>query len=174
MENPPEENEGNFRALLRTRINAGDATLKEHFKTCGKNATYISWTIQNEIIEACDEIIKQKFASEIRDAKFFTVLADETQDISTSEQFSLCFRYVKHVDGDYTICEHFFEFQRLVGQTGQNMANAILSTLQKYNIDPNNMRGQGYDGAAATSGRLKGVQAIISEQYPIAIVCHIV
>ncbi len=42
LENAPEENEDDFRALLRARINAGNAALKDHFQTCRKNATYIS------------------------------------------------------------------------------------------------------------------------------------
>jgi hypothetical protein len=47
IHNEPQNNEGNFPALLRARIEAGDNILKKHFETCGKNATYISWNIQN-------------------------------------------------------------------------------------------------------------------------------
>nr|CAI5845255.1 unnamed protein product [Callosobruchus analis] len=72
----PHENEGDFRALLRSRIESGDSNLKLHFETCGRNSTYISWKIQNEIIEA------------LNTAKCFTVLADEAADISTIEQLS--------------------------------------------------------------------------------------
>lgn len=67
----PAENEGNFRALLRARIESGDESLKKHFETCGKNATYISWNVQNQIIKACDEIIIQKLVTKINKAKFF-------------------------------------------------------------------------------------------------------
>ncbi len=52
------------------------------------------------------------------------------------------------------------------------MAYAISSTWQKYNIDGNNMRGQGYDGEAAISIKLNGVQSIIFERYPMAIYIH--
>ena len=31
---------GNFRVLLKYRVNGGDMTLKEHFKTAPKKATY--------------------------------------------------------------------------------------------------------------------------------------
>lgn len=62
IDREPDENEGNFRALLRARIDSGDLHLKKHFQICSANATYISWKIQNEILEACDTIIKKKFA----------------------------------------------------------------------------------------------------------------
>ena len=44
--------QGIFRALLSFRVDSGDAILKEHLETAGKNATYISKTIQNGIVEA--------------------------------------------------------------------------------------------------------------------------
>jgi len=34
--------DGNFRALLRYRIDCGDTVLENHIKTAGNNATYIS------------------------------------------------------------------------------------------------------------------------------------
>ncbi len=49
------------------------------------------------------------------------------------------------------------------------MVDAILSTLQKYDRDGNNMQGWGYDGTAAMSSKLNDVQLVISEQYPTAI-----
>jgi hypothetical protein len=67
----PNKNEGNFRAILRARIESGNENLRKHFETCGKNATFISWNIQNQIIEACDEIIIQKLITKINKAKFF-------------------------------------------------------------------------------------------------------
>ncbi|KAK4885303.1 hypothetical protein RN001_001574 [Aquatica leii] len=94
----PQENEGNFRAMLRTRINAGDCDLKNHLQTCSLNATYISWNTQNQIIAACGEIIKEKIATEVNSAKCFSVLANETTDISTVEQLTLCVRYVKNFE----------------------------------------------------------------------------
>lgn len=41
---------GNFRALLRYRIDGGDKVLENHNKTAGNNAIYISKTSTNELI----------------------------------------------------------------------------------------------------------------------------
>lgn len=46
---------------------------------------HISWNVQNQIMEACDEIMKRKTTQEIRDVKFFTILANESQHISTTK-----------------------------------------------------------------------------------------
>ncbi|XP_033213994.1 zinc finger MYM-type protein 1-like [Belonocnema kinseyi] len=53
----PEENDGNFRALWRFAVDIGDLALQEHLKVAGSNATYLSHTVQNEIIDAGAEII---------------------------------------------------------------------------------------------------------------------
>jgi len=69
--------------------------LKEHIKTCAMNVTYISWKIQDYILNTCDDFVLQQIVSRINSAKCFSILADETTDISTTDMFSLC---VRHVD----------------------------------------------------------------------------
>ena len=56
----PAENDGNFRALLRFRIRAGDRVLKEHARTSKANATYHSPQIQNAIISSAGYLVKQE------------------------------------------------------------------------------------------------------------------
>nr|CAI5823580.1 unnamed protein product [Callosobruchus analis] len=131
------------------------------------------WKIQNEIIEACDLIIKQRIATEVNTAKCFTVLADETVDISTIEQLSLCVRYVKESEPNiFNICEHFLLFIPVTSTSGETLASAILQGLKQCNIDVSYLRGQGYDGASNMSGVFKGVQALIASRYNTALYVH--
>jgi hypothetical protein len=53
----PAVNDGNFRALLRLRIDAGDVALKEHLQSSMRNTTYISQKNQNEIVASCGDKI---------------------------------------------------------------------------------------------------------------------
>ena len=46
--------QGKFRALLVFRVDAGDTILQQHLQTAKKNATYISKTTQNELINICE------------------------------------------------------------------------------------------------------------------------
>ena len=48
----------------------------------------------------------------------------------------------------------------------------LLRILRECHIDTNNMVGQGYDGAAAMSGHMNGVQKHIREQCPSAVYVH--
>lgn len=139
----PAENDGNFRALLRFAIESGDENLKNHLMTAGKNETYISKTIQNEIIEAAERIISSQLVKRINDSKCFSVIADETTDVSGTEQFSICARYVRHMSTNYQICEDFLCFVPVVDITGNGLANTILTTLKNLGVNLNFLRGQG-------------------------------
>ncbi|KAF0764068.1 52 kDa repressor of the inhibitor of the protein kinase-like, partial [Aphis craccivora] len=46
-------NEGNFTELLKFRVDAGDDVLKNHLQNCPKNASFISKTTQNDLIDCC-------------------------------------------------------------------------------------------------------------------------
>ena len=82
--------------------------MEEHLKSAGKNATYISKDTQNELISICGEIVSELIVNDVKDAKFFSVLADETTDSSHQEQLCLCLRYVKNENGTHLLREDFF------------------------------------------------------------------
>ena len=140
-------NEGVFRGLLSFRVNAGDASLKKHLECGPKNAQYVSPLIQNEIIEACNEVILKEIVASANSTKCFTVLADETTDISQVEQVSIAVRFVD--EKKYQIREMFLQFVPVVETTGKNLAEVIECSLIKLGLNMAYLRGQGYDGAAA-------------------------
>jgi len=50
---------------------------------------YTSATSQNAIIEACNKVLLDKIVSRVNASKCFSILADETADVSGVEQVSL-------------------------------------------------------------------------------------
>ena len=63
----------------------------------------------------------------------------------------------------------FFEFVNCFKKIGEDIANLILETLQKYNIPVRECRAQGYDIGSNMSGSYKGAQARISQINPLAL-----
>lgn len=169
VDQEPEENDGNFRALLRFRSKT-DSVLKNMLTCSVGNAQYTSPRIQNEIIEVCNDLIVRNLVKELNASSCFSILADETSDISGLEQLSLC---VRHVDREnFTVKENFLQFVPLYDVTGKGIATAILDKLRSLNIDINKIRGQGYDGAMSMSGKVNGVQAHVKEIIPSALYVH--
>uniref|UniRef100_H3BG50 HAT C-terminal dimerisation domain-containing protein n=1 Tax=Latimeria chalumnae TaxID=7897 RepID=H3BG50_LATCH len=162
-------NDGNFHTLLRFKAYSGD-----HLHTSSLNATYISPHIQNEIVNACGAVIQRKLVGKIWDAKYFTVLADETTDISGVEQLSVCVRYVEHQVIEtapftaYSVREDFWGFVLIYDLTGRNMSDNILKFLASvgdHGLKLSDMHGQGYDEASNMLGR-------VQDQYPTALYLH--
>ena len=163
----PTESDGNFRSLLRFRADSGDTTVSD-IVTAPKNARYLHPEIQNELIDICGDEIMKKIVAEIKECKYFAVLADETTDVSGKEQLNVCIRY--YAKGK--ICEDFLRFTSMHNVTGQAIAEEIEKSLTECGLDPTNLVGQGYDGASSMSGCFNGAQSHLIGKYPTAIYVH--
>lgn len=69
-------------------------SLDEYLGPTPRNATDISKTTQNDIIDICGELMTESITAKIKNAKFFSVLADEATDRSNIEQMSFVIRFV--------------------------------------------------------------------------------
>ncbi|XP_022177424.1 52 kDa repressor of the inhibitor of the protein kinase-like [Myzus persicae] len=125
--------------------------------------------MQNEIICICDKLILKEIVGKVNAAEGFAVLADETTDIATKEQLTLCVRFI---DNNNMVNESFLQFVIINSLTGNDLASAIINGLKSCGINCEYLIGQGYDGASNMSGKYKGVQAIVREEYPKAIYVH--
>ena len=153
------EQTGNFVELLNFRIRGGDKVLEEHLSKCPKNATYVSKTTQNELIECCGKVILDKILSEIKSNQYFSIMADELLDNSNKEQLSLVIRYV---DQNFNIREDFIAFLHCEsGLTGLDLSQLVLEALENLGLSYKDCRGQGYDGAGNVAGHLSGLSARI-------------
>ena len=113
-----------------------------------------SKTSQNELINCCGNYIKDILVKEIKQNRFFSVLADEASDCSNQEQLSLVTRFV---DGSGEIREECLGFLHCdLGLSGKALAETVLNGIANFTLDIQNCRGQGYDGASSVSGYING------------------
>lgn len=186
----PDENDGNFRGLVRLVADCGDEKLSDHLRNAPKNAVYTSPSIQNEIISVIAEFIRGKIVKNIKsEGGLYAILADETQDISTIEQLSLCLRYVS----EGKIREEFVGFVDLFEEnfsidfnsleegesiepkmTGKKIGQTIVEQLKELGLSIEKCVGQGYDGAASMSSRNVGAASVILSENPCALYSHCV
>lgn len=170
----PVANDGNFRALLRFRVDSGDLNLRHHLETASSNATYISKTTQNHLIAACKDEIQETILARVRNARFFSILFDETTDVSATEQLSLSFRYLHNgqIREDFiTFCDAYEEIRskEACGSesgerrlTGVNLAHIVEDLCKKFNIDLKYCVGIGTDSCSVMASDSKGaVQELI-------------
>ncbi|KYN15041.1 52 kDa repressor of the inhibitor of the protein kinase [Trachymyrmex cornetzi] len=158
--------EGNFRALLKFRIDAGDTVLQHHLATASSNVTYISKTVQNELIDICKEKIQENILQNVKNAKFFSLLFDETTDISHTEQLSLSFRYYNNgvIKEDFICFCDAYEMLRCeeadsskeLRLTGVALAKIVENLCHKFDIDLTFCVGIGTDSCSVMASDVKG------------------
>ena len=81
--------QGNFQALLTFRIDSGEILLRKHLENAPSNAIYVSKTIQNEMIAIVGKYITDHLSREIRESRYFSIIADEAANVSNKENLSL-------------------------------------------------------------------------------------
>ena len=86
--NETDYNDGAFKAALRLRVEAADKQTSDLFLKAPCNASYLSWRVQNLIISLMGDAIQKQILSDISQSKYFSILADETADVSQTEQLS--------------------------------------------------------------------------------------
>ncbi|XP_028145905.2 52 kDa repressor of the inhibitor of the protein kinase-like [Diabrotica virgifera virgifera] len=158
-----------FDNLLHFRKEAGDSVLEDHLKNAPKNAMYISHRTQNEI-DLCATVLREELVTKINDNEIFSILADETMDITGTEQLSLGVRYFDKSEN--CIREDFLGFTPLKSLDAEHIANAITLTLTNWGLNLENAVGQGYDGCSTMAGEITGVHKRITEKYPKALYFH--
>ena len=80
-----DHNIGNFKAIWNLQVESGDKILQDHLARVGKNATYTSKTIQNKLIEVTENWMCQGILDKVTNPLFYSVLADEVDDVSDIE-----------------------------------------------------------------------------------------
>ncbi|XP_011406506.1 PREDICTED: zinc finger MYM-type protein 1-like [Amphimedon queenslandica] len=155
---------GNFRSILQL-LARHDPSLLQSLQKHPCNATYLSPEIQNELLQVMGNIIRHQIQQEVNRVGFFTLLCDETRDISKKEQMTIVLRYVSEA----TVYERFLCFVYAKELNAESLTKYICDTLKIMSIPITNCISQGYDGASVMSGSCTGVQTRIKELAPKAI-----
>ena len=96
--------DGNFAFFLNWKSRFG-SELKDHIYHSSGNAKHTSPQIQNETVLLCEQAIREQILESI--PKYWCIIADETQDCSTTEQINLCVHYT---NSENEVCKEFVGF----------------------------------------------------------------
>ncbi|XP_073059694.1 uncharacterized protein [Primulina eburnea] len=160
-------NRGNFLEFLDIVALYNDE-LSCAIEKAPKNAKYTCHDIQKQILHMFSIRMKNIIREEIAGSKY-CIVVDEARDESKREQLSIVLRFV---DRDGCIQERFFGLVHVSDTTALTLKNAIYSSLAHYNLDVQNIRGQGYDGASNMRGEFNGLQASILKDCKSAYYVH--
>ena len=67
-------------------------------------------------------MVREKIVRACNDFEYFGLIGDETTDVSTYEQVSVCVMFVECTGGKVTLREECLSFVRASETTGENLA----------------------------------------------------
>ena len=158
------EHDGNLIQLLQHRSEDSPDLTKWL-----ENHQYLSHDIVNEIIKLMGNTVLRKLLGKIREVQWYSIMADETRDISGNEQLAITIRWVNEM---YEVQEDLIGMVHVESTTASSLTLLIKDVLVRCILPLDNCRGQAYDGAANMMGHLRGVGTQIESKYPLAIKVH--
>ena len=159
-----DDSEGNLSQLLKARAEDSIA-LQKWIKT----GSYQSPEVLNELTNTIGAEVLREVLNGIKSSRWFSIIGDETRDISNSEQLSISIRWV---DKDYSIHEDFIGMFKVPKTDAEMLSLAIEDVLVRCVLPISQCRGQAYDGASNMAGPKSGVAARILQRQPTAIPVH--
>nr|XP_011459928.1 PREDICTED: zinc finger MYM-type protein 1-like [Fragaria vesca subsp. vesca] len=153
-------NQGNFLELLQFLADHNDEVRAVALKNAPENLKLTSPRVQKDIVNAAAVETTNVIIKDIGDA-FFSILVDESRDVSVKEQMTIIFRYV---DKNGCVIESFIGIEYVKSTTAMSLKKAIDALFSKHGLSITRLRGQGYDGASNMSGEFNGLKTLILKE----------
>ena len=96
--------DGNFSCFVNWKSQF-DGELREHLHKAARKAKYTSPVVQNTIISLCENAIRENVLV-MFSPSYWSLMADDTEDVSNMKQVSVCARFVHN----YEVYEEFLGF----------------------------------------------------------------
>ncbi|KAJ1699279.1 hypothetical protein LUZ63_007791 [Rhynchospora breviuscula] len=124
--------------------------------------------IQKDIIKAAAIETTNKIMEELGD-DLFSVLVDESRDVSCKEQMAVLLRYVSKQG---SIVERFLAVVHVKETTSMSLKESLEELFCRHKLSFSRLRGQGYDGASNMRGEFNGLKALILNENSSAYYVH--
>ena len=130
-ESEESENKGNFLELIDV-ISRHDDKFAARLRSLPDNAVYLSPSIQNDIARCIVTCISDITSKAVEEAGMFSLLVDDTKDISKTEQMSIVLRFFDKSTN--SINERFLGFFQPSGLDAQSLVNCINEALNNITL----------------------------------------
>ncbi|XP_070573799.1 uncharacterized protein C17orf113-like [Ptychodera flava] len=151
-------------------MDANGCELVKNLSVSG-NTSYRSHTTAEELQQACADAIKANIiiVRNIRNSDFFSLLTDESTDISVSGRLVL---YIRSVTDEFDVRSNFVGNLHLVEKDSSAITDKLCETLKQNGFETTRMVGLGSDGASVMVGHKNGVSAKLKGLNPFLLNVH--
>ncbi|XP_042453523.1 uncharacterized protein LOC122038038 [Zingiber officinale] len=128
------------------------------------NNQMISPAIQKDLMCACASEITLSIIEDIGN-NVFSLMIDESRDISVKEQIGVVLRYVNKRG---QVIERFLAIVHVSDTSSHSLKDAVDALFVKHGLSLSRLRGQGYDGASNMQGEFNGLKSLVLQENPYA------
>ncbi|KAI5415921.1 hypothetical protein KIW84_041092 [Lathyrus oleraceus] len=143
-------NKGNFLELMNFLVNHNEDIYKV-WKNCRGNLKLTSPDIPKDIIKAAAAVTTQVILDDLGD-DLFSILIDETRDISVKEKMVVVIHYVNN---EGKVIGRFLGVVHVSNTSALTLKSGLESLFAKYGLSLSRIHGQGYDGASVVAGHFQ-------------------
>ena len=143
-------------------------SINEVLQNTSKNCKLTHSDIQKDIVNAIAREISNVIIKDL-DNGFFSILVDESRNISVKEQMSLVLCYMNKKG---IIIEQFLSVVHVASTTVLLLKYTIECLVCEHNLSLSNLREKGYDGAGNMQGDINGLKTLILKENKSTIYVH--
>ncbi|KAL4600720.1 hypothetical protein ACB092_11G218600 [Castanea dentata] len=166
-ESDDSSDKGNFLELLQFLADHNDV-INEVLQKIPKNSKLTHPDIQKDIVNAIAYKTTNAIIEDLG-SEFFSILVDESRDISIKEQIAVVLRYV---DKKGIVTERFLGIVHVVDTSALSLKAVIEFLFCKYSLSLSRLRGQGYDWASNMQGEFNRPKTLILKENKSAFYVH--
>ena len=147
-----------------------DHDFADYLKQSGKNCTYLSNRAQNDMIHAMAMVVKNEVVQGICETKLYSIMMDETMDVTGKEQVCVVVRFV---DASDVIQERILAFKPVAKTDAETLFSFLKESLESQKLEMRNIVGQCFDSASNMEGEHNGMQAKVKHVAPTAMYMYV-
>ncbi|XP_070673170.1 uncharacterized protein [Malus domestica] len=168
-ESDTSNNRGNYLELLQFLAEHDEKINAVVLDKTPVNLKLIAHSIQKDFVHSCSIETIKTIISDMKNARFFSLLVDEACDVSIKEQMTVILCYV---DKNGKVIERFVKVQHVPNTTSNTLKESIDAFIHFNELSFFNLRGQSYDGANNMKGEFNGLKTKILNNQPCAFYVH--
>ena len=119
--------------------------------------------MKNEMMKVMSVNILRNMSTILQATPFYTIMVDETVDVSNKDQVVVCLRWV---DDNFEVHDDFAGLCQVDSTGAENIYHVITNVFLHLNLTISKVRGQCYNVASAMSVAKSGVVARMQAAEP--------
>ncbi|KAH9695103.1 TTF-type domain-containing protein [Citrus sinensis] len=161
-------NRGNFLKLLCFLTDHKEDINVVTFDNAPRNLQMTSNEIQKDIV-SCGAVETTNIIIKEMGDVLFSIVIDESRDISTKEQMVVVLHYV---DKSGYVVERFIVIEHVTSTTSISLKEVLDKLFSIHGLSMSRLRGQRYDGASNMQGEFNGLKTLILKDNKCAYFIH--